>query len=90
MGLDSVEILMEIEDSFGIEIPQHEAERICTVGDLYNAVWQKLEGKYSDKDTGTSRQEMEMNINLIIADMAGLELEDITSDKKIADDLGID
>ncbi|MBG9378416.1 hypothetical protein I5907_19415 [Panacibacter sp. DH6] len=39
---------------------------------------------------GTNRQEMESVINHIIADMAGLDLEEVTSEKKIADDLGID
>jgi hypothetical protein len=31
-----------------------------------------------------------MVINHIIADMAGLDLEEVTPEKKIADDLGID
>jgi acyl carrier protein len=41
-------------------------------------------------EEGTNRREMEMIINHIIADMAGLELEEITPEKKISDDLGID
>jgi acyl carrier protein len=55
MGLDSVEILMKVEDSFGIKIPDREAGEISTVGDFHNAVWQKLDGKYSDccKSQGT-------------------------------------
>lgn len=34
MGLDGVEILIEVEDRFGITIRDAEAQRICTVGDL--------------------------------------------------------
>lgn len=49
MGLDSIEILMEVEDTFGIKIPDREAEQILTVGDFHNAVWRHLEGRYSDK-----------------------------------------
>lgn len=49
MGLDSVEILMEVENTFGIKIPDREAEQILTVGDFHNAVWRHLEGRYSDK-----------------------------------------
>ena len=49
MGLDSVEILMKVEDTFGIKIPDQEAEQILTVGDLHNAVWRHLSGKHSDK-----------------------------------------
>ena len=48
MGLDSVELVMKVEKTFGINIPDQEAEKIATVGDMYNAVWQHLEGKYSD------------------------------------------
>ena len=39
---------------------------------------------------GTNRQEMETVINHIIADMVGLDLEEVTANKKIAHDLGID
>jgi len=120
MGLDSVEILMKVEQTFGISIPGEEAEKIITVGDFHNAVWRHLEGKHSDKrksqsilfklrqsllDTFnlstkdvkpgscinvTNRTEVETVINHIIADMAGLELDEVTPAKKIGDDLGID
>lgn len=35
MGLDIVEMVMEVEAVFGIEIPDADAERLRTVGDLY-------------------------------------------------------
>ena len=49
MGLDSVEILMKVEDTFGIKIPNQEAEQILTVGDFHNAVWRLISGNQSDK-----------------------------------------
>jgi len=49
MGLDSMEILMKVEDTFDIKIPDREAEQILTVGDFHNVVWQHLVGKHSDK-----------------------------------------
>ncbi len=49
MGLDSVEILMKVEETFGITIHHHEAEQILTVGDFHNAVWRNLNYKYSSK-----------------------------------------
>jgi hypothetical protein len=36
MGLDIVELLMEIEERFGTTIPDERAARIYTVGELYN------------------------------------------------------
>lgn len=37
-SLDAVEIIMAIEDEFGIEIPDEDAEDIQTVGDLVKYV----------------------------------------------------
>ena len=37
-SLDAVEIIMAIEDEFGIEIPDEDAENIQTVGDLVKYV----------------------------------------------------
>jgi acyl carrier protein len=47
MGLDSVEILMKVEDTFSIKIPDQEAQQILTVGDFHNAVWRHVSGKHS-------------------------------------------
>ncbi len=49
MGLDSMEILVKVEDTFGIKIPDRDAEQIITVGDFHNAILQHLSGRYSDK-----------------------------------------
>lgn len=49
MGLDSVELLVEVEKTFDIEISDYEAVKIATVGDFYEAVWNKIKDKKSDK-----------------------------------------
>jgi len=49
MGMDSIEILMKVEDTFCIKVPDREAERILTVGDFHDAVWRHLSGKYSKR-----------------------------------------
>jgi acyl carrier protein len=38
MGLDVIEMIMEVEETFDITIPDEEAERIRTVGDLFHVV----------------------------------------------------
>lgn len=42
-SLDIVELVMEIEDKFEIEVPDSDAEKIVTVSDLVNYVKSKKE-----------------------------------------------
>jgi acyl carrier protein len=42
MGLDTVELVMEVEDEFGMSIPDADAELIQTVGQLHAYVCQRL------------------------------------------------
>lgn len=37
-SLDAVEIIMALEDEFGVEIPDEEAEKLKTVGDIVNYI----------------------------------------------------
>lgn len=49
MGLDSIELLIEVEKAFDISIPDEEAEKIINVGDLHNTVLKHLNQKETDK-----------------------------------------
>lgn len=44
-SLDRVELIMEIEDEFGISIPEDLAEKIATVGDAVKYVEEKVAEK---------------------------------------------
>lgn len=44
-SLDTVEMIMEIEDEFGIEIPDEDAEKIQTVGKAIEYIKQKVEAQ---------------------------------------------
>ena len=44
-SLDTVELIMEIEDEFGISIPDDLAEKISTVGDALKFVEQEVANK---------------------------------------------
>ncbi len=42
MGLDTVELVMEIEDAFDISIPDDQASKMLTVGDVYEFILERL------------------------------------------------
>jgi len=51
LGSDSltlVEIMMEIEEHFGITVPDDLGEKVRTVGDVVEGVWQLLRGPRDD------------------------------------------
>jgi len=41
-SLDTVELIMKMEEDFGIEIPDEDAEKLKTVGDVVNYLDSKL------------------------------------------------
>lgn len=49
MGLDSVELLMRFEKEFKKDVPDQDAENICTVGDMINWFYNKLTIYQPDK-----------------------------------------
>jgi acyl carrier protein len=92
MGLDSVEIIMDIEDGFGIEITDAEAARCMRVGDLLDCVMAKLEtGQTSmpERQQWTRPQVLE-EIRDIIVEQAGVRRERITLEAGLRGELGID
>lgn len=74
MGLDSVELVMEVEKAFNIRIPDREAEKIITVGDFHNCVWRYLEEKQNDKCVS---QQLFYKLRRLLADAFQLKKEEI-------------
>ena len=44
-SLDTVELVMALEEEFGIEIPDEDAEKITTVGDAIKYIEEKAKNK---------------------------------------------
>ncbi|MBC8474049.1 MAG: acyl carrier protein [Candidatus Omnitrophica bacterium] len=44
-SLDTVELVMALEEEFGVEIPDEDAEKITTVGDAVRYIEEKAGGK---------------------------------------------
>ena len=88
MGLDTVDLLITVEKHFGISIPDQEAETITTVGDYYRVVWEHMQR--DPVKALVPRREIEATINRIIVDFAGLDPREVSAEKSITTDLGLD
>jgi acyl carrier protein len=48
-SLDTVELVMALEEKFGLEIPDEEAEKITTVGQAIQYIEKKTQGEKSEE-----------------------------------------
>jgi|LakMenEpi03Aug12_release.lakeMendotaPanAssembly.Ray.scaffolds.fasta_scaffold162168_2 acyl carrier protein len=75
MGLDSVELIMEVEKAFDIRIPDQEAEKATTVGELYETVWRHIK---HDHDGRCTSQMLFYLIRRKLIEKIGLNRSDVT------------
>ena len=86
MGLDSVELVMNTEEHFGIQIPDHIAEKLFTVRSLHNFVVSELQrvGKPRDADLVFAE------LRELICDQLGIKPERVVPEARFVQDLRID
>ena len=86
MGLDSVELVLNAEEHFGIEIPDHVAETLFTVGDLHGFIVAEL------NRTGRpqSAEIVFAELRELICDQLGIEPERVVPAARFVQDLRID
>jgi len=82
MGLDSVEILVRVEEYFGISIQAREAERILTVQEFADCVFTKVTVNPTQK---CKSQMLFYKLRTYFADNQGFSKERIRPDSKIKD-----
>ena len=87
MGLNSVEIVMEVEDEFDISIPDPDAERIMRVGELAEYVFAAMGGDQNSK--GLSRDDVLQKIRTIVSEQMVMPIDQITAEKHFVRDLHI-
>lgn len=81
MGLDTTELIMEIEDNFNIKIPNKEIHEIFTVQDIYDVVL-----LHTNKNLET---EIKPVINALISEKSGVHVNAIRPTADIVKDLGL-
>ena len=86
MGLDSVELVMNVEDHFGIEIPDRAAEKLLTVGDLHTFVVEELQRIGRPRDP----REVFVELRELICDQLAIQPELVIPEARFVKDLGID
>jgi hypothetical protein len=82
MGLDSVEILVRVEEYFGVSIPNREAEKILTVQDFADCVFAKVTVNPTEK---CKSQMLFYKLKTFFIDKQGLSKEQVRPDSKIRD-----
>ena len=85
MGLDTVELVMAVEEEFGITISDEEAQDIRTVGDMYQCVLRKVIG--TQRATRTS-EETWAALASVIKTQTGVS--QFTKDSRFVEDLMLD
>jgi acyl carrier protein len=93
MGLDIVELVMTVEETFGIEIPDRAAERLRTVGDLYWYVREHAPGEpalSAGSRDAVPADELWDRLLDIIEKETGVDRERLTPAARFVDDLGLD
>ncbi len=88
--MDSVELLMAVEEKFQIVISDREAGKIVTVEDLYNVILVKVEEKSGGCLKPLNKEEVWGSLRSVIVQQAGVKLEKVTKEARIVKDLGID
>ena len=86
MGLDSVELLMAIENYFGIEIPDADADTFEIVGNLSDYVVHTLE----DRGEPVDPEEVWEQVVRITVEQLGVRPEEVTRTASFVNDLGAD
>lgn len=87
MGLDVVEIVMSVEEHFGIEIPDDIAGTLTTVGSLHSFVVAEI----SRQDRhAVDADAVFAQLREIICDQIGIEPERVVREARFVQDLHID
>jgi acyl carrier protein len=87
LGLDQAELVMAIEDTFKIELPDDEAAQVRTVGDCFDLIISKLDTKDLTND---QRDQVWETLCGVIVNQLGVEREEIERETTFLDDLGVD
>ena len=83
MGIETVELLVDIENEFEITISNFEAEKLITVKNYYEIIIPKL-------NTNESDENILKRLKSVINSKTGVNFNEIRLESRICQDLGLD
>jgi acyl carrier protein len=81
-----VELVLEVEDAFALRIPDAEAQKIRTVGDLVGFV----RARASNQPKSLTDEEIAQKVRQIISTQLGVPMHQLTDGTRFVEDLGVD
>jgi acyl carrier protein len=88
MGLDTVELIVSIEDHFEIRIPDPVAENLDTVQDIVNCVYSMI--KDGPENMKLNMDHVAKEVIELISDKSGIPVRQIKLEHSVTRDLGMD
>ena len=85
MGLDIVELIVEVEEKFNISIPDEEAASLATVGQVVDYVY-----THQKSDAKLEKSEIQDRVIDLVSDKTGISKEKIALHHSFTNDLGMD
>lgn len=92
MGLDSVEMVLELEEAFEIRVPDEEAEHVRTINDLVEMVIRNLDPEEFPSRTGDEHLRLIVfeKTQRIVAGVLSIDPCRVTTTAHLIEDLGVD
>ena len=88
MGLDGIEIVMEVEKDFGIKLADADAANVRTVDDLVNLAFANLM-REPERLPDRLRHVVFLHLQTVLSEQMGVRRSKIKSKSRLVEDLGV-
>ena len=90
MGLDVIDLFMAVENAFALDIPNHDAVTLSTVGLLYDFVVSHAPGLPDNARPGHHAGETWERFRAVVSTETGIALHELRAEAHWLTDLGLD
>jgi acyl carrier protein len=90
MSLDTVELIMAVEKEFGMDIPNDDAAKLETVGQISTYIQSRLESNRAQPLSEIEAAAHWERVKTIVVEQLGVEPKQVTREAHLVFDLGAD